>query len=112
MWTWEPVGRAELEDGEVYFLNSFCADGPRAWVHFWNFTTKGWNFEIPGSSPIPLGDSSSGRPYLDFIDGALMQNGPPFVKNLIIGKGALRLSGKYAVPVSVQWDGQYLVAGY
>ena len=111
MWTWELRGEVEVEDGKTCHLDSFHADGSKVWVQFKDLTTKGWDFETSGS-PIPLFKETSSRSHLDFIDGSLWNNGPSFVKNTGLGKEVFRLSGKYAKPYSVQWDGQYLVAGY
>ena len=111
MWTWEPAGEVELEGGKKYYLDSFHADGSRVWVQS-DLITKGWDFNISNSTPIPLSNLSSERPYLDFIDGASFENGPPVVKNTAARKEVFRLSGKYVRPYSAWWDGQYLVAGY
>ena len=112
IWTWKPVGKVELMNGERYYLESFHADCSKVWVQSNDLTIKGWDFGNSGSSPILLSNSSSERPYLDFIDGASWENGPSFVKNTVTGKEVFRLSGKYAEPWRVQWDGQYLVSGY
>jgi WD40 repeat protein len=110
-WTWEPAGNVVLEDGEICRLDSFRAGGSKVWVQFKDLTTRGWDFGISGSSPLLLSNPSSGRPYLDFISG-VWNNGPSFLKNTASGKSIFRLSGKYAGAHSIQWDGQYLVAGY
>jgi hypothetical protein len=34
------------------------------------------------------------------------------IKDTVTGKVVLQLNGRYAKPFDVQWDGQYLVAGY
>ena len=112
--SWELTGEVELEGGSnlLYFLDQFCADGSKVWVQSTDSTIKGWDFKIPGSSPIPLPNSSPERPYLDFVDGAYWMDGPPFIKNTVTGREVFGLSGKYAEPHKAQWDGQYLISGY
>ena len=113
MWTWEFVGEVELGlEGELY-LDSLHTDSSRVWIHSESSSTQeGWDFGISVSSPVPF-DPSIGRPHLDFIGGDLWQTKDPFwVKNTVTGKKVFQLSGKYARPNDVQWDGQHLVAGY
>jgi len=113
MWTWEPVDEVMLGlEGDLY-LDSFYTDNSRIWIHSKDSPAQeGWDFGISGSSPVPF-DPSTGRPHLDFIGGALWQtSGPSYIKNTVTGKEVFQLSGRYAKPDAVQWDGQYLVAGY
>lgn len=112
MWTWVFVGEMELEVGKIYHLDCFHADGSDVWVQSGDLKTKGWDFQTPSPSLIPISNYPSRRPYLDFINGAFWRNGPSFVKDGVTGKEVFRLSGKYAKPHSVRWDGKYLVAGY
>ena len=106
MWTGEAMGKVELE-GEGYpYLDPLCVYGSRIWVYFEDLSTQGWDFGIPGLSPIPL-SSISDRPHLDFIRWPNAK-----IKNMVTGKVIFQLSGKYADPTDVHWDGQYLVAGY
>jgi len=113
MWTWESVGEVKLElEGEPY-LNPLCIDNSRVRICFRNSSAQeGWGFGVLGSSPVPF-DPSTERPHLDFIGGGLWHTSDPcWVKDTITGKEVFQLSGRYAEPLSVQWDGQYLVAGY
>ena len=113
MWTWELVGgvRSELE-GTLY-LDSLCIDSSRVHVKSESSSAQeGWDFGTSGSSPVPF-DPSTGRPHLDLIGGAKWQtDGPCWIKDMVAGKKVFQLSGRYAKPIDVQWDGQYLVAGY
>ena len=113
MWTWEPLGKVKLGLKETPYLDSLCIDSSRVCIHSEDSSAKeGWDFGIGGSSPVPF-DPSSGRPYLDFIGGASWQtNHPPWIKDTATGKEVFKLRGRYAEPSDVQWDGQYLVAGY
>ena len=113
MWTWEPVGEVKLELWGGPYLDSLCIDSSRVRIHSTGSSAQeGWDFGISGSSPVPF-DPSTGRPHLDFIGGAFWQtDGPCWIKDTVTGKVVFRLSGRYENPIGVQWDGQYLVAGY
>ena len=113
MWTWELVGKIKLGlEGDLY-MDSLCIDGSRVYIHSEGSSAQeGWDFGILGSSPIPF-DPSTGRPHLDFVGGAHWQTGnKSWIKDIATGKEVFQLSGMYAKPNDVQWDGQYLVAGY
>ena len=114
MWTWELVGEMRLGlEGEPY-LDSLCIGSSRVCVKYIDSSAQeGWDFGVSGSSPVPF-DPSTGRPHLDFIGGAVWQTiSPSWIKDTITGKEVFQLSGGiYRNPTDVQWDGQYLVAGY
>jgi len=110
MWSWESVGRVELGlEGRPY-LDSLYIDSSKVWIHFEGSSAQeGWDF---GASPVPF-DPSTGRPHLDFIGHTGWQtDGPSWIKDTGTGKRVFQLGGRYAKPNDVQWDGQYLVAGY
>jgi len=88
-------------------------DSSKVWIHTKDSSAQeGWDFGISGSPSLPF-DPSTGRPHLDFIGGTVWQtDGPSWVKDVATGKGVFQMSGRYAKPNDVQWDGQYLVAGY
>jgi len=108
--TGEAVGKVELE-GFAY-LDPFCVDGSKIWVCFEDSSIQGWDFGISGSSPILLSNTFSERPHLNLIGGTKQGTGPVIIKNVGTGKEVFQLVGRYAKPNCVQWDGQYLVAGY
>jgi WD40 repeat protein len=111
MHTGEAVGEVELEGGS--YLDLLYMSGSRISVHFPNSLSQGWDFGISGSSPVPLPNMYLEGPHLDFIGGACWRyQGPSWIKNTATGKEVFRLSGRYARPYEVEWDGQYLVAGY
>ena len=111
IWTGDIVGNVGL--GGKLYLDPLFADGSRIWVSFWDSSVQEWDFGTPSSSPIPLSTTSLSRPRLDLIDGhkwwwtSLCK-----VKDTITGEEVFHMSGKYGKPTNVQWDGQYLVAGY
>jgi WD40 repeat protein len=109
--TGEAVGEVELEDHS--YLDLLRVDGSRICVRFPNSLILGWDFGISGSSPVPLPNISSARSHLEFIGGASWwYEGPCWIKDTVTGKAIFQLYGRYARPLGVQWDGQYLVAGY
>jgi len=112
MWTWEPMGEVKLGLEDPY-LDSLCIDSPRVTVHSRiSSDQEGWDFGASGTSPVPF-DPSTGRPHLDFIGGSAWQtDGPSWIKDTFTGKKVFQLSGEYEKPRDVQWDGQFLVAGY
>jgi len=111
IWTGEPVGMARLESEENYFPP--IMDGSRVWVFSEDLEPQGWNFGIPSSSPTPLSNALLDRAHLGSTNNTRWHNyGPSGIDDVINGKLAFRLSGRYAWPIMVQWDNQYLVAGY
>ena len=113
MWTWGLACEVKLDLGGTLYLDSLCTYSPRIWIHSMGLPAQeGWDFGNSGSTPVPF-DPSTGRPYLDFIGGTKMQvNNPSWVKNTVTGRRVFQLSGEYARPNDIQWDGQFLVAGY
>jgi WD40 repeat protein len=111
VWTGEVVGKVELKDGS--YLDLLRMGGSKICLCFPNSLTQGWDFGISGSSPVPLPNTFSERPCLDFIGGAdWWYEGPSWIKDTVTGREVFKLSGRYAAPYAVQWDGQHLVAGY
>jgi WD40 repeat protein len=109
--TGEAVGQVELEDKP--YLDLLRVDGSRICVRFCNSLILGWDFGISGSSPVQLPNISSERSHLEFIGGpSWWYEGQCWIKDTVTGKAIFQLSGRYASPDEVQWDGQYLVAGY
>ena len=113
MWTWEPVCKIKLDLLGGLYLDFLCTDSPRIWACSMDEPVqKGWDFGTPSSFPVSF-DPSTGRPHLDFISNAWWKTGsPPWIEDAVTGKRVFRLSGKYAMPNDVQWDGRFLVTGY
>ena len=106
--TGEAVGGVELQDEQGFDL--FHMGGSRICVDFYDSPIQGWDFGISGASPLPLPNISSERPRLEWI--SRYHSGLPQIKDTVTGKVVLQLSGRYVDHRDVQWDGQYLVAGY
>jgi len=104
------MGMVELEDKPHFDL--LHMDGSKIWVCFQDSKAQGWDFGTLSSSPIQLSNTSLNRPHLDLIGDTRWGTGPPMIRDTVTGKGVFKLVSKYANPTHIQWDGQYLVAGY
>jgi WD40 repeat protein len=109
--TGEAVGEVELEDES--YLDLCRVGGSRICLHFPNLLALGWDFVASGPSPVSLPNTPLERPCLGFTGGASWwYKGPSLIQDTVTGKEIFHFSGRYAKPCEVQWDGQYLVAGY
>ena len=88
-------------------------DGPKVLVCLGKLSVQGWDFGAPGSTPIQFSEISSGEPHLSFIDvRKWSKDSPVRIEDSVTGKEVFQLCGRYAEPSAIQWDGQYLIAGY
>jgi WD40 repeat protein len=111
--TGKHMGNVRLELGREWHLDPLQTDGSRIWVQLKDLSTQGWDLGTSSSSLVPSSVGSTGRPLLDFIGGSSWQTEKlSWIKDMISGKEIFQLSGRHARPREVQWDGQYLVAGY
>ena len=111
--TGEHIGNMELDLKGSWYLDPLQMDDSRIWIQFENSPTQGWDFGTSSSSLIPPLIGSTGRPYLEYIGGASWQTRrSSWIEDNISGKEVFQLSGKHALSQAVQWDGQYLIAGY
>jgi len=114
IWTGEPAGKEVLE--VCYYCNNFDPlrmDGSKVLVCSGGFVTQGWDFGMLSSTPIQFSEATSDRPRLDCIYNVNWQNTSPVrVEDRVTGKEVFQLYGRYAKPSAIQWDGQYLIAGY
>jgi len=108
IWTGERVWGFEYHGG----FDGFQMDGSKVLVDFGHSSVQGWDFGAPGSTPTQFSKISSDRPYLKFIDHRAVTGHIPQIEDSITGKVVLQLYGKYENPSAIQWDGQYLIAGY
>jgi len=113
IWTGEPAGKENLEGAHNCKFDPLRMDGSKVLVCSGKSSTQGWDFGIPGSTPIQFSEASSDRPCLDFIDVRKWSSTSPIrVEDRVTGKQVFQLCGRYAVPSDTQWDGQHLIAGY
>lgn len=103
--TGEAVGKVLYEFLDEKFI---IVDGSRVWVHPTPEVPQGWDFGIPDSSPVQLSNIPS--PHLGDIN--IWDDSLSRIKDTVTGKVVFQLGGRFAKPADVQWDGQYLVAGY
>ena len=110
VWTGEILGEVRLEHEPP--PGSLSVDGSRVWVHFEDSQIQEWDFGIPGSSPIPLPNTSIDRPHLSFIGTKQWNASLCRVKDVVTGEEIFQMPGRYTKFSVTQWDGRYLVAGY
>ena len=88
-------------------------DGSKVLVRLGESSIQGWDFGIPGSTPIQFSETSSGKAHLNCINvRKWSENSLVRIEDGITGKEVFQLYGRYAKPTSTQWDGWYLIAGY
>ena len=114
MWTGESTGKKNIKCYGVHHFGSLQMDGSKVLVCT-DESVQGWDFGVPGSTPIQFPVTSSARPCLNLIETrdwlgdditlARIEDG-------ITGKEVFQLCGRYARPSAMQWDGQYLITGY
>jgi len=103
--TGESICEAELELSDS--RRSITVDGSRVWVHSPLEKLQGWDFGIPGSSPVELSIPPPCLNKTTLWDGVLSG-----IKDRITGRVVFQLGGRFKKPTHLQWDGQHLVAGY
>ena len=109
---WELLGKVKFKSGLSPYLGP-QTDGSKIWIEFYNSSTQGWDFGISGSPPVLLSNESIESPLLELICRKHWgTESPPWIKDTTTGAEVFRLSRKWAKPEKVQWDGQYMVAGY
>jgi len=109
--TGEPAGNGSLGSKYPYLLDPLWIDGSKALVRCGGSSTLGWDFGIPGSTPIELSSISLDRPHLDFVGITSQSNtGQIGIEYVAVGNVVFQLSGR--MPYAAQWDGRYLIVGY
>ena len=119
IWTGEVVGMAMVEDMEKMDKKSrwsLIVEGSRVWMVSEDIQTQGWDFGVPGSTPIQLSSTSLDENHPDLINCTRFWSQwgtdlPP-IKDTVTGKDIFQLYGKHARPTGLWCDGHYLVAGY
>ena len=113
IWTGESAGKERLEKNYNYCFDPLRMDGSKVLVQSGESSAQGWDFGIPGSTPIQFSETSSDRPHLNCIDVRnWSETSLVGIEDSITGKEVFQLYGRYAKPSVTQWDGQYLIAGY
>ena len=110
--TGESAGKEQLERNHGYCFDPLRMDGSKVLVQSGESSAQGWDFGVPGSAPIQLSEMVLDRPHLDLVDTRSWSwIGAVKIKD-VAGKDFFQLYGRYANPFAMQWDGQYLIAGY
>ena len=106
--TGEVVGGVKFKhDCDIRSL-TMTVDDSRVWVHSPSSEPMGWDFGTLNPSPIQLSNMSQPHPS----HTKLWDIGLSRIVDVVTGKVAFQLDGRFAKPTHAQWDGQYLVAGY
>ena len=110
IWAWsiltgEVVGKINIEYAGS--SGSLIVNGSEVWVCQPESYPKGWDFGIPGSTPVELSNT-----LLLLSPSRLWDPSQASIKNTASGEVVFQLSGRFANPVDVQCDETYLVAGY
>ena len=104
--TGEVMGEVKVKKSGL--IGSLIMDGSRVWLCRPLTEYQGWDFGIPGSSPIQL----SNMPLLH-LNGTMVWDINLFrIKDIVTGKVVFHLPRRFANPVCVQCDNCYLAAGY
>jgi len=91
----------------VLYQKSLTVDGSRVWVHSLLSEPQGRDFGIPGSPPVQVPNMASLLNATKVWDINLS-----VIKDTATGRVVFQLPGRFAKPTDIQWDGQYLAAGY
>jgi len=113
--SWSSIQAWSIQTGEAVgevglqicgHQRSLVVDGSRVWICSPSWQPLGWDFG--GLSPVQLSHMPSHYPG----DTKLWNVDLSRIEDTVTGKVFFQLAGRFANPVDVQWDGQYLVAGY
>ena len=107
--------RIQWPDRKLYL--PITVDGPTVWIRFGSSLVKGWDIKNLGSvGPIESSDIPSERHRLSLIqvDGEPEgQDGDPTrIVDTVTNEEVFRLTGEFAQPVKIKWDGRCLFAVY
>ena len=110
VWAWSLQTGEVMEKMDIGYSRtsgSLIVDGSKVWACWNRSNYKGWDFGIPGSTPVEL-------PNAPTLPGPskLWDPEQARIKNPATGEVVFQLSRRFANPVSVQCDDSYLVAGY
>ena len=106
--TGEAMGRVKLEPST--YARFLTVDSASVWVYNPQSGYQGWDFGIPGSSPVQLPDVP---PHRLHPNGTMLWDiSLSRLKDKATGKVVFRLSRGFATPIDAQWNGQYLVVCY
>ena len=108
LWTGECLGKVVLEN-KGYF-DPLCLDDSKVVVM--SNCTQIWDFGTQGSFPVKLPEMASDRLYPELI---AQHFGHGLFRIRVEDKATKKvfpLPDRYTYPSAIQWDGQYVIAGY
>ena len=94
--TGEVIGEVGLE-GEP-LCDSLVVGNSRVWVSYEDTQTQGWDFGLPGSTPVPLSNTPLNRPHLCFIGTEQQDINPSRIEDVATGKEVFQLYGRHTKP--------------
>jgi len=110
IWVEKPANSAFLINDSI--LDPPCINSSKVLLYS-EFSTQVWDLGDPGSTPIRLSETSLDRPHLNLIDARRWWHTSLVrIEDSVTKKDVFQLCGRYANPQSIQWNGQYLIAGY
>ena len=113
MWTGKSAGKKGVGSGMNYF-GSLHIDGSKFLVCSGK-SIQGWDFGVPGSAPTQFPVTSLPKSHLNLIENR-DEDGQRItlarIEDSVTGKEVFQLCGRHTSPAVMQWDGQYLIAGY
>ena len=103
--TGEFLGKVEIKHG--ISAGSLLVDGLRVWVCYPESTYQGWDFGIPGSSPVQLPNIPPSK--LNPNGTLLWDWAQSKVQDVVTGRIIFELHKLFRKPTSLQWNNQCLV---
>ena len=110
IWTRQAVGRVQSWYDQTKIL---ATGGSKVWTEVkavYAPNVHGWDFGIPGSSPVELSNNPPDRLHLN--DTMVWEVNKSRMKDVVTGKVVLQLPERFGKVVHVWWGGQYLVASF
>ena len=110
IWSSETVGKVESQHGQTEIL---AIDSTKVWIEArsqYKAYVQGWDFGIPGSSPIGL--SNQPPEWFHLNDTKVWETNVSRMKDVVTGKVVLQLPERFGKVVHVQWGGHYLVVSF
>jgi len=110
----ESVSTFQMDSSKGFArFDTLRMDGSKVLIRFGESSVQGWYFGTPDLIPIQFSETSLCKSHLNIIDiRAWSMDSPVIIEDGVTGEKVFQLCGKYAEPSAIQWDGQYLIAGY
>jgi len=103
IWTGEAMGSETLYYNPEKFL---ITNGSKVWFEDSTTIPQGWDFGIPGQSPIRLPHTLPDSLHLS--DTKLWEVNQSRIKDVVTGNFVFQLPGRFGQPIHIQYIGQHL----